>query len=230
MLPAPPNPVEPLVDATNNAPPFMGWFSFESDYPTIQYEPAWAERFSESASQGEYHRTDTAYGTATFAFEGEGLRIRYVAATNMGIFQIVVDGVVIDTIDAYAETLTFPGTKVYSVGSGSHLLEIQATGRKNDRSDGSVVGLDAIQVYRGDANTADSSAARDHEYPDIHSPGRSAYRTDQRATHGATDQHADLAACGDRISRHRLRRERQPGRRSGRGCSGNLSPRGRNDD
>ena len=153
LLPALPNPVEPLVDATNSAPSFMSWFSFESDYPTLQYEPAWAERFSESASQGEYHRTDSANGTATFSFEGEGLRIRYVAATNMDIFQIVVDGVVIDTIDAYAETLTFPGTKVYSVGGGSHLVEIQATGRKNDRSDGSVVGLDAIQVYRGDANT-----------------------------------------------------------------------------
>ena len=90
---------------------------------------------------------------ATFAFEGEGLRIRYVAATNMGIFEIIVDGAVIDTVDAYADTLSFPGTQVYFVGRGSHLLQIRATGRKNDRSDGSVVGLDAIQVYRGDANT-----------------------------------------------------------------------------
>ncbi len=153
IIPAPPNPVEPLLDATNNAPPFMGWFSFESDYPTIHYEPIWAERFTQFASRGEYHRTDSAYGTATFAFEGEGLRIRYVAATNMGIFEIVVDGAVIDTIDAYADTLYFPGTQVYFVGRGSHLLQIRATGRKNNQSDGTVVGLDAIQVYRGDANT-----------------------------------------------------------------------------
>ena len=153
IIPAPPNPVEPLLDATNNAPPFMGWFSFESDYPTIHYEPIWAERFTQFASRGEYHRTDSAYGTATFPFEGEGLRIRYVAATNMGIFEIVVDGAVIDTIDAYADTLSFPGTQVYFVGRGSHLLQIRATGRKNNQSDGTVVGLDAIQVYQGDANT-----------------------------------------------------------------------------
>ncbi len=37
LLPAPPNPVEPLPDATDTAPPFFGWYSFESDYPTIRY-------------------------------------------------------------------------------------------------------------------------------------------------------------------------------------------------
>ena len=153
IIPAPPNPVEPLVDATNNAPPFIGWFSFESDYPTIHYDPPWMPRLAPDASRGQYHRTVSAAGTATFLFEGEGLRIRYVAATNMGIFEIVVDGAVIDSVDAYANTLSFPGTQVYFVGSGSHLLQIRATGRKNDRSDGTVVGLDAIQVFRGDANT-----------------------------------------------------------------------------
>ena len=42
---APPNPVEPLIDATNNAPPCMGWFSFESDYPTVHYDPPWTPPF-----------------------------------------------------------------------------------------------------------------------------------------------------------------------------------------
>ena len=153
IFPAPPNPVEPLIDATNNAPPFMGWFSFESDFPTVHYDPPWTPRLTPDASRGQYHRTDSTNGTATFAFEGEGLRIRYVAATNMGIFDIIVDGTLIDSIDAYASTLSFPGTQVYFVGRSSHLLQVRATGRKNDRSEGSVVGLDAIQVYRGDANT-----------------------------------------------------------------------------
>ncbi len=153
LIPAPPNPVEPLIDATDNAPPFIGWFSFESDYPTVQYAQNWLERFTTAASHGEYHRTDSPSGMATFAFEGEGLRIRYVAATNMGLFQIAVDGKLLDTIDAYAEDLTFPGTQVYFVGSGSHLLQIQATGRKNALSDRTAVGLDAIQVYRSDGST-----------------------------------------------------------------------------
>ncbi|MEO8391403.1 MAG: hypothetical protein ABI700_00285 [Chloroflexota bacterium] len=153
FIPAPPNPVEPLIDATDSAPPFIGWFSFESDYPTVQYAQDWLERFTTAASRGEYHRTDSPSGRAIFAFEGEGLRIRYVAATNMGLFQIVVDGKLLDTIDAYAEDLKFPGTKVYFVGSGSHLLQVQATGRKNALSAGTVVGLDAIQVYRSGGST-----------------------------------------------------------------------------
>lgn len=153
LLPAPPNPVEPLPDATHTAPPFTGWYSFESDYPTVQYVPPWTPRLAQSASRGQYHRTESASGVASFAFEGEGLRIRYVAAQNMGVFEIVVDGVVIDTIDAYADDLLFPATPVYFVGSGSHLLEIRVTGRKHNASEGTVVALDAVQVFRGDART-----------------------------------------------------------------------------
>ncbi len=153
LLPAPPNPVEPLPDATHTAPPFNGWYSFESDYPTVHYSPPWTPRLSQYASRGQYHRTESAYGTVSFTFEGEGLRIRYVAAQNMGVFEIVVDGLVIDTIDAYADELLFPATPVYFVGSGSHLLEIRATGRKTNASEGYVVALDAVQVFRGDAHT-----------------------------------------------------------------------------
>jgi hypothetical protein len=153
LLSAPPQPVEPLPDATDTAPPFFGWYSFESDYPTVQYSPAWTPRLSQFASRGQYHRTESAYGSATFDFEGEGLRVRYVAAQNMGMFEIVVDGVVIDTIDAYADTLAFPTTTVYFVGHGVHRMEIRAIGRKHNASEGYVVGLDTIQVFRGDAST-----------------------------------------------------------------------------
>jgi hypothetical protein len=153
LLPAPPQPVEPLPDATDTAPPFTGWYSFESDYPTVRYSPPWTPRLAPLASRGQYHRTESANGTATFWFEGQALRVRYVAAQNMGMFEIVVDGVVLDTIDSYAETLTFPATGVYFVVGGTHRLDIRALGRKNSASEGTVVGLDAIQVYRAEANT-----------------------------------------------------------------------------
>lgn len=153
LLPEPPNPIEPLPDATDEAPPFIGWYSFESDYPTVQYSPVrWVARQIMQASEGQYHRYE-GVGTATLLFEGEGLRIRYVAAQNMGIFDILVDGQVIDSIDAYNSELIFPGTQVYFVGSGQHLLEIRSTGQRNNRSEGITVGLDAIQIYRADENT-----------------------------------------------------------------------------
>lgn len=39
IIPAPPNPFEPLPDATLSAPPFSGWYSFESDHPLVSYVP-----------------------------------------------------------------------------------------------------------------------------------------------------------------------------------------------
>ena len=153
LLPAPPNPVEPLPDATDTAPPFFGWYSFESDYPTIRYSPPWMPRLSQFANRGQYHRTEGAYDTANFLFEGEGLRIRYVTAQNMGTFEVVVDGAVLETIDAYADELRFPVTDVYYVGSGAHHLELRGIGQKHNASAGYVIGLDTIQVFRGDAHT-----------------------------------------------------------------------------
>ena len=153
LLSAPPQPVEPLPDATESAPPFFGWYRFESDYPFISYFPQWLPRLSPFASRGQYHRTETAYGTASFQFEGEGLRIRYVAAQNMGMFEVVVDGVVLETIDAYSDELRFPVTAVYLVGSGTHDLEIRAIGHKNNASTGYFVGWDAVEVFRAESNT-----------------------------------------------------------------------------
>jgi hypothetical protein len=105
------------------------------------------------ASQGQYHRSENTNSMVTFHFEGEGLRIRYVAARNMGMFDIIVDGVLVDTVDAYATELSYPGTRVYFVGSGAHTLNIRSSQNKNPASEGYVVGLDAIQVFRGTANT-----------------------------------------------------------------------------
>jgi hypothetical protein len=153
VLYEPPPPVEPLPDATAAAPPFIGWYAFESDYPTISYAPAWTPRLSQFASRGQYHRTEAAYDTASFTFEGEAVRVRYIAAQNMGMFDVVVDGAVLETIDAYADDLSFPTTDVYFVGEGTHRLEIRAVGQKNSASEGYVVGLDAIHVWRGDTNT-----------------------------------------------------------------------------
>ncbi len=209
LLPAPPNPVEPLPDATDTAPPFFGWYSFESDYPTIRYAPPWTPRLSQFASRGQYHRTEGAYDTATFMFEGEGLRVRYVAAQNMGRFEIVVDGVVLDTIDAYADELRFPVTDVYYVGGGTHRLELRGIGQKNNASEGYVIGLDTIQVFRGDAHTLILPPPSITNTPTPEpQPAARIELVGAPPTLQPTG-HADPAACVDGGGRHRLRRKRQ---------------------
>lgn len=153
MLPAPPLPLEPLLDATNAAPPYEGWYSFESDNPNVYYSAPWEPRLVPEASRGQYHRTENVSSRAYFTFEGEGLRIRYVAARNMGMFQVIVDGIMLDTIDAYAPELRYPATQIYTLTRGTHQLELRPTGTKNEQSEGRVTALDAVQVYRGDPNT-----------------------------------------------------------------------------
>lgn len=152
LLAAPPEPVEPLPDATRQPPPYTGWVSFESDHPLVQYSPPWERRQRAGASRGQYHRTENTLHTVTFPFEGEALRIRYVAARNMGMFEIVVDGELLDVVDAYATELRFPGTQVYIVGPGPHILTIRSAQQKHPLSEGYVIGLDAIQVFRGTDN------------------------------------------------------------------------------
>jgi hypothetical protein len=153
LLPAPPLPMEPLPDATNVPPPHEGWYSFESDSPHIQYSTPWEPRLNAQASRGQYHRSENLQSFASMVFEGDGFRIRYVAAQNMGQFQIIVDGVVIDTVDAYAPELAFPGTRVYSVERGTHTLELRSAQQRHLQSEGYVLALDAVQVFRGSANT-----------------------------------------------------------------------------
>ena len=153
LLPAPPQPLEPLPDATHEPPPYMGWTSFESDHPLVRYSGTWTARLHHEASRGQFHRTASQTASVSFPFEGEGLRIRYVAARNMGLFDVIVNGAVIDTVDAYAPLLGFPGTRVYTVGPGPHTLTIRSAGRKNPASSDYVVGLDAVQVYRSPPDT-----------------------------------------------------------------------------
>jgi len=152
LLSTPPQPIEPLPDATHQPPPYDGWVSFESDNPAVQYSTPWESRLNIDASQGQYHRGENPHSDVSMTFEGEGLRIRYVAARNMGFFQVVVDGVVIDTLDAYAPELVFPATKVYTLERGQHTLTLRSAQTRNPLSEGYVLSLDAVQVFRGSAN------------------------------------------------------------------------------
>ena len=131
LLSAPPQPLEPLPDATDEPPPYTGWYSFESDHPLVRYSPPWQARQVLGASRGQYHRTEQVMGSMSFAFEGEGLRIRYVAAQNMGMFDVIVDDVLIDRVDAYNPERVFPGTGVYTLSKGdSYADDSQLTTEK----------------------------------------------------------------------------------------------------
>ena len=138
---------EPLADATDQAPPYHGWVSFESDHPQVHYSTPWQPEQVAAASRGQYHYSDDVASHAGFPFSGEALRLRYVAGPTMGVFEIIVDGVLLDTINGYAAEIRFPGTTIYRFEPGQHRLMLRNTGRRGLGSTGHRVALDAVQVY-----------------------------------------------------------------------------------
>jgi hypothetical protein len=145
----PPQPAESPPDATAVPQPKGGWFRFESDHPQIMYQPAWDKRQVADASRGQYHRTDAAQASARFTFWGSALRLRYVVAQNMGMFEVRVNGTAIAQLDAYQPQRAFIFSPIYSLDDGWHTLEIHSTGKAAD-SAGYALGLDAIDVYSGE--------------------------------------------------------------------------------
>jgi hypothetical protein len=117
ILAEPPEPIEPLFNATMLPFPyidFTNWVSFESDHPAMRYiNGNWTPIGSEQASQGQYHYTEDTDAIVSFTFDGEAVRVRYVSFTNGGIWNVILDGEVVDTIDAYAPIGTFTGTQIY---------------------------------------------------------------------------------------------------------------------
>jgi len=152
-----PNLVEPLPNATLLLFPytdFTGWVAFESDHPAMRYiEGNWTPIGSLQASQGQYHFTEDTNAKVIFTFTGEAARVRYVSFTNGGVWNVLLDGMIVDVIDAYAPIGTFTGTRVYTVGAGEHTLELQNTPNTNSASSGHMLAFDAVQVYRPDALT-----------------------------------------------------------------------------
>ena len=138
---------EPLTDATDQAPPYHGWVSFESDHPQVRYSTPWRPVQVAAASRGQYHYSDDVASRASFPFAGEALRLRYVAGPTMGVFEVIVDGVLLDTINGYAAETRFPGTTIYRFEPGQHRLMLCNTGRRGLGSTGHRVALDAVQVY-----------------------------------------------------------------------------------
>lgn len=154
ILAKPPDPIEPLPNATLLPFPyeaFTDWVSFESDHPAMRYiQGNWTPIGSLEASQGQYHFTEDAEAKVSFTFQGEAVRVRYVGFTNGGVWNVVIDGMIVDTIDGYAPSGLFTGTEAYYLDAGEHTLELQNTSTANPASVGHMLAFDAVQVYRPD--------------------------------------------------------------------------------
>ncbi|MBX3085038.1 MAG: hypothetical protein KF716_25620 [Anaerolineae bacterium] len=153
VLRAPAMPVAPLPPDGENAD-LIGWYQRDTTEPSVQQIGAWQTYTQTSrAIQRQYVYSDADGARLVYKFIGAGLRIHYAAFYNYGEFEVVIDGQPRDSIDSYSPKALNPQgefltTDIYTLGTGSHTLEIVRTGRKAVDSGGSFVAIDAIDIYK----------------------------------------------------------------------------------
>jgi hypothetical protein len=148
------------VSGTSEALPLDEWVRLESDHPNLEYVAGqWTPMWSWSAGQNEYRYSVDPEAAVRLAFEGEGLRVCYVAFWNGGMWEVIVDGQVIGTVDSYSAEAHFTCTDTFPVAPGAHTLLVRNTGQHNPASSDTMLALDAVLVYRSDPSSVVASAS-----------------------------------------------------------------------
>jgi hypothetical protein len=148
------------VSGTPEAPPLDEWVRLESDHPNLEYIAGqWTEMWSWSAGQNEYRYSVDPEAALRLGFEGEGVRVCYVAFWNGGTCEVIIDGQVVGTVDSYSAEAHFTCTDTFSTAPGAHVLLVRNIGQRNPASSDTMLALDAVLVYRSDPAAAVVSAS-----------------------------------------------------------------------
>jgi hypothetical protein len=127
----------------------VGWIRYETADPAFNYAVGrWFPYRANRASERGYSYSADPEARVRLPFVGAGVRVRYVAYSLYGIFEIHIDGHVAATIDSYSPRAAFLSTEIFGLTQGPHILEIVNTGRKHPSSTGYMVALDNVEVYR----------------------------------------------------------------------------------
>ena len=95
------------------------WVRFEADHPALDYLGGeWIDMWSWSAGQNEYRYSVDPDAAVRLDFEGEGVRVCYVAFWNGGRWEVVIDGQVVGTVDSYSAEAHFTCTDTFPVAAG----------------------------------------------------------------------------------------------------------------
>jgi hypothetical protein len=148
------------VSGTPDALPLDEWVRLESDHPNLEYVAGqWTPMWSWSAGQNEYRYSVDPEAAVRLAFEGEGVRVCYVAFWNGGMWEVVINGQVVGTVDSYSAEAHFTCTDTFPVAPGAHTLLVRNTPQHNPASSDTMLALDAVLVYRSDPSSVVTSAS-----------------------------------------------------------------------
>ncbi len=109
---------------------------------------SWASFASPAFSGGTYRYSSAASATATFGFNGTGIRWLAPVGTVYGIAQVSIDDGQPVLVDLYRSAYISQVTawSVSGLTPGYHTIHIVVLGQRNALSTGSAVGLDAFDV------------------------------------------------------------------------------------
>ncbi len=157
------------VSGTSDTLPLDEWVRLESDHPNLEYVAGqWTEMWSWSAGQNEYRYSVDPDATVRLAFDGEGVRVCYVAFWNGGMWEVVIDGQVVGTVDSYSPEAHFTCTDTFPVAPGAHTLLERNTGQHNPASSDTMLALDAVLIYQSHPAAAVTSDSAPTPSPEPH--------------------------------------------------------------
>jgi Tfp pilus assembly protein PilO len=144
-----PTPTVPATLTPTPTGPIVGMGVYDDGNPALQYLAGeWETIDSLSGFGGAYHYSQDANAAVQFAFIGTDAAVQYVAFKNFGIFEVLVDDALWSEVDAYAAEGTFGQiVSITGLSRGIHTITIRNTGRHSPDSEGSIVAVDAIQVF-----------------------------------------------------------------------------------
>jgi hypothetical protein len=125
--------------------PTQTWF--EEDDPAIAYTGPWKPLACAECSGGAQKAAAQRGATAEFTFTGTGIRWYLTKANLLGKARVVLDGVDLSFVDLFSPTPQYQQVwEKTDLSPGAHTLKIEVSGKKNPRSRGRAITLDALEV------------------------------------------------------------------------------------
>ncbi|AZZ56453.1 hypothetical protein [Rathayibacter iranicus] len=142
---------EPVAPPEPPAPVVPGAGTYQNGSSFIVTEGTWATLSSSGDSGGSIGYSSSTGATATLRFTGTGVSWVSRLTASSGINEVLIDGVVVATVDRYSATTRF-GVTVFSSGAlpaGEHTVTVRRGSTRNPAATGATLILDAFVVTDG---------------------------------------------------------------------------------
>ncbi|TJY42751.1 hypothetical protein E5161_07880 [Cohnella pontilimi] len=121
----------------------------EDNDPAVRYSgTSWRSGTDAKNSGGNYHIASVTGSFSQLTFNGNSVKLLSKTATNRGLADVYIDGVLIKTIDQYSSTTKYQ-VKVFEatgLADGQHTIKVVLTGQKQPASTSTEILIDAFVV------------------------------------------------------------------------------------